>query len=183
MREPRHRAHFLLEAFAELGILGDVIVHHLEHDRAVVEADVFAEVNAPHPAFAQEALHFEALQIQFAPNHSVLISRLTVALEERTEGADPHGANPGEGSPCSAMRSPKFRTRKAIVPAQARNFFSQGQSAAGRSGGAGRGCNPIRYFTYISGWQTCQASSSILARGSFYLYGRRKYRPARRGTA
>src|SRR5262249_6874806 len=103
--------------------------------------------------------------------------------EERTEGADPHGANPGEGSPCSAMRSPKFRTRKAIVPAQARNFFSQGQSAAGRSGGAGRGCNPIRYFTYISGWQTCQASSSILARGSFYLYGRRKYRPARRGTA
>ena len=52
--EPGHQQRFALEAVAELGVGGDVVVHHLDDDLAA-EVELPGEVDPAHAAFAEQA--------------------------------------------------------------------------------------------------------------------------------
>ena len=54
MLEAGHQQRFALEAFAELRIGGDVVVHDLDHDLPA-EVELLGQVDAAHAAFAEQA--------------------------------------------------------------------------------------------------------------------------------
>ncbi len=66
--EPGHQQRFALEAVAELGVGGDVLVHHLDDDLPA-EVELPREIDPAHPAFAEEAPGFVATQ-KHAANHA-----------------------------------------------------------------------------------------------------------------
>ena len=59
--EPCRHVGFAFEALAELGVGGDVLVHHLDHDLAR-QLRITGQVDLAHAAFAQNADGFVAAQ-------------------------------------------------------------------------------------------------------------------------
>ena len=68
MLEPGHQQGFALEALAELGVGGDVVVHHLDDDLPA-EVELPGQVDPAHAALAEQAHGFVPAQ-EDAANHA-----------------------------------------------------------------------------------------------------------------
>ena len=85
--EPGHQERFALEAVAELGVGGDVFVHHLDDDIAA-EVELAGEVDLAHAALAEQAAGLVPTQ-EYAADHAALMLRHPKTPDERWRAHQP----------------------------------------------------------------------------------------------
>ena len=78
--EAGHQQRFALEALAELGVGGDVVVHDLDDDLPA-EVELPGQVDAAHAAFAEQPDGFVPAE-EDAAHHALVAGMLRVALHE-----------------------------------------------------------------------------------------------------